>query len=149
MGSRTAHNLSCVNFLTKISISQERRLNKYFHLQRLVKKLFLDSRKHNTVILKIKSSYFTCTLDAAFLLQAEHRQPPCKKTTHITTKMLATSTFCPKLTKELRVWPLRCTLKCVPRVGAMGCSSMRWFEFSAQSGKDVVLMFEMQKWGCV
>lgn len=83
-------------------------------------------------MLKIKSSYLTCTLDAAFLLQAEHRQPPCNKTTHISTKMLANSTFCPNLTKEHGIWPLRCALKCVPKVGAMGCSTMRWFKFSAQ-----------------
>lgn len=71
-----AHKLICVNFLNKISVSEERRLNKPFHLQQLVKKLFLDSRKHNTLTPKIKRSYFIVTSDASFLLQAECRQLP-------------------------------------------------------------------------
>lgn len=68
--------LTHVNFLNKINMSEERRLNKPSHLQQLVKKLFLDSRKHNTVTPKIKRSYFTGTSDALFLLQAERRQMP-------------------------------------------------------------------------
>jgi len=76
MGSRTAHRLTRANFLNKIGISEDRRLNKPFHLQQLVKKLFLDSRNHNAVMPKIKRSYFTGTSDASFLLQAERRQLP-------------------------------------------------------------------------
>lgn len=71
-----AYKLICVNFLNKISMRGERRLNKPFHLQQLIKKLFLDSRKHNTVTPKIKRSYFTVTSGASSLLQAECRQLP-------------------------------------------------------------------------
>lgn len=78
------HKLTHVNFLNKISMSEDKRLNKPFRLQQLVKKLFLDSRKHNTVTPKIKRSYFTDLSDAAFLLQPECRQLPLtgKHTAH-------------------------------------------------------------------
>lgn len=57
-------------------MSEDRRLNKPLRLQQLVKKLFLDSRKHNTGTPKIKGSYFTDLSDPSFLLQLECRQLP-------------------------------------------------------------------------
>lgn len=147
MGSRMAHKLTHVNFLDEISVSEERRINKPFHLQQLVKKLFLDSRKHNAKDQKI---LFYRHLRCFVFITGRVQATTTNRTTH-NILCLATLKCCPKPMEEPRVWlrygPASArwqgsgTSSLLPRAhwqapatpckaGALGSFAMRWSEFS-------------------